>query len=79
MGIIFDFGDELEKMRPGTGIVFGKLDFIADWFRDLRLLEPEPAEREEEQSLQIHPFTTRLEETIDGGPLTIAHHLARHD
>ena len=50
MGIVFDFGDELEKMQPGTRIIFGKLDFIADQFRDLCLREPEPTE-EGEQSL----------------------------
>ena len=50
-GIIFNFGDELEKMQPGTRIVFGKLDFITDRFGDLCLQEPEPIEQEEEQSL----------------------------
>jgi hypothetical protein len=44
MGIIFDFGDELERMRPGTRITFGKFDFIANWFGDLCLQEPEPTE-----------------------------------
>ena len=44
MGIIFDFGDEPERMRPGTRIVFGKLDFIADRFGDLCLQDPEPTE-----------------------------------
>ena len=51
MGIVFDFGEELEKMQPSTRIVFGKLDFNADRFEDLHLQEPEPTEREEEQSL----------------------------
>jgi hypothetical protein len=37
MGIIFDFINEPKKMQPGTRIIFGKLDFIADRFRDLRL------------------------------------------
>jgi hypothetical protein len=37
MGIVFDFGDEPEKMQLGTRIVFGKLDFISNRFRDLRL------------------------------------------
>jgi hypothetical protein len=37
MRIVFDFGDELEKMQSGTRIVFGKLDFIAYRFGDLRL------------------------------------------
>ena len=36
MGIIIDFGDEPEKMQPGTRIVFSKLDFIVDQFEDLR-------------------------------------------
>ena len=39
---------------------------------------PELTKQEEEQSLQIHAFTTRLEEDADGGPLAIARHLARH-
>jgi len=56
MGIIFDFGDEPEKMQPDMRIVFGKLDFIANRFGDLRLREPKPTEREEEQSLQIRAF-----------------------
>jgi hypothetical protein len=43
MGIILNFGDELEKMRLGK-ITFGKLDFITNWFRDLRLQEPELTE-----------------------------------
>ena len=30
MGIIFNFGNELEKMQLGEKITFGKLDFIAD-------------------------------------------------
>ena len=51
MGIVFDLGDEPKKMQPGTRFVFGKLDFIADLFGDLRLREPEPTKREEEQSL----------------------------
>jgi hypothetical protein len=37
MGIVFNFDDELEKMQPSTRIIFGKLDFIADRFKDLRL------------------------------------------
>ena len=53
MGIVFNFGDEPEKMQPDMRIVFGKLDFIANRFGDLRLREPKPTEREEEQSLQI--------------------------
>jgi hypothetical protein len=72
MGIVFDFGDEPEKMQPGMRIVFGNLDFIAEQFGDLRLQEPEPIEREEEQSLQIRAFTAGLEKAIDGGPLAIA-------
>ena len=51
MGIVFDFSNEPEKMEPGTRIVFGKLDFIVDRFGDLRLQEPKPTEREEEQYL----------------------------
>ena len=51
MGIVFNFSDELEKMQLGTRIAFGKLDFITERFRDLRLQEPEPTEQEEEQSL----------------------------
>ena len=46
MGIVFDFGDEPEKMQMGTRIIFGKLDFIADRFGDQRLQEPEPIELE---------------------------------
>jgi hypothetical protein len=30
IGIVFDFGDKPKKMQPGTRIIFGKLDFIAD-------------------------------------------------
>jgi hypothetical protein len=46
MGIIFNFGklDKPEKMQLGEKITFGKLDFIADWFGDLRLQEPELTE-----------------------------------
>ena len=78
MGIIFDFGDEPEKMQPGARIIFGKLDFIADRFRDLRLQQPEPTEREEEQSLQIQAFANGLDKAVDGGLLAIALHLTRH-
>jgi hypothetical protein len=53
MEIVFNFGDEPTKMHPSTRIVFGKLDFITNRFRDLHLREPELTEREEEQSLQI--------------------------
>jgi hypothetical protein len=45
MGIIFNFGNKPEKMQPGEKITFGKLDFIADWFGDLRLQQPEPTNR----------------------------------
>jgi hypothetical protein len=78
MGIIFDFGDEPEKMQPGTRIIFNKLDFIADRFGDLRSQEPELTEREEEQSLQIRGFAAGLEKAVDEGPLAIARHLTRH-
>jgi hypothetical protein len=78
MGIVFDFGDKLEKMQSGMRSVFGKLDFIVDRFGDLCLQEPEPTEREEEQSLQIRAFAAGLEKAIDGGPLAIARHLTRH-
>ena len=37
MGIVFNFGDEPQKMHLGEKITFGKLDFIADQFGDLRL------------------------------------------
>jgi hypothetical protein len=37
MGIIFNFGDESEKMQPGKKILFGKLNFIADQLGNLRL------------------------------------------
>jgi hypothetical protein len=47
MGIIFDFSDELERMWPGTRIIFGKLNFIVDRFGDLHLWEPKPTERQE--------------------------------
>jgi hypothetical protein len=30
MGIIFNFGDELEKMQLGLRIAFGKLGFITN-------------------------------------------------
>jgi hypothetical protein len=78
MGIVFDFGDEPDKMQSGMRIVFVKLDFIVDRFGDLHLQEPELTEREEEQSLQIHAFAAGLEKAIDGGPLAIARHLTRH-
>jgi hypothetical protein len=78
MGTVFDFDDEPEKMRPGTRIVFGKLNFITNRFGDLRLHEPGPTEREEEQSLQIRAFVTGLEEAVDGGPLTITCHLTHY-
>jgi hypothetical protein len=44
MGIVFNFGNEPEKMQSGEKITFGKLDFIADRFGDLRLQEPELTE-----------------------------------
>ena len=78
MGIIFNFIYEPEEEQSGKRITFGKLDFIADRFRDLRLQEPEPTEWEEEQSLQIRAFAAGLEEAVDGEPLAIARHLARH-
>jgi hypothetical protein len=77
MGIVFDFDDEPRKMKPGTRIVFSKLDFIVDRFGDLRLREPELTEREQ-QSLQIRAFAARLERAVNGGPLAIAHHLTCH-
>jgi hypothetical protein len=51
MEIIFNFGDEPTKMQPSTRIIFGKLDFITNRFRDLQLREPKLTEQEEEQSL----------------------------
>jgi len=30
VGIIFDFGDEPERVWPGMRIIFERLDFIAD-------------------------------------------------
>jgi hypothetical protein len=53
LGIVFNFSDEPKKMQPDEKITFGKLDFIADRFGDLRLQEPERTEREEERSLQM--------------------------
>jgi len=50
MGVIFNIDDEPGQEQPGKRITFGKLDFIADQFRDLCLQEPEPTE-EGEQSL----------------------------
>jgi hypothetical protein len=67
MGLIFNIGDKLEQEQSGKRITFGKLDFIADQFRDLCLQEPEPTE-EEEQFLQIPTFATGLEEAVDVGP-----------
>jgi len=64
MGIIFNIGDELEQEQSGKRITFGKLDFIADQFRDLCLQEPEPTV-EGEQSLQIRAFADGLEEAVD--------------
>jgi hypothetical protein len=37
MGVIFNIGDEPEQERLGKRITFGKLDFIANQFRDLCL------------------------------------------
>jgi hypothetical protein len=78
MGIVFDFGDKLEKMQSGMRSVFGKLDFIVDRFGDLCLQEPEPTEREEEQSLQIRAFAAGLEKAVDEGLLAIARHRTHH-
>ena len=47
MGVIFNFGDELEEVRPGKNVNFGKLNLIADQFRDVCLQEPEPTEEGE--------------------------------
>ena len=65
-------------MKPGKKITFGKLDFIAARFGDLRLQELEPTEKQEERSLQIRAVTAGLEEVVDGGPLAIARHLSHH-
>ena len=77
MGVIFNLRDELEEVPPGMKIMLCKLDFIADRFGYLCLQEPKPTE-EGEQSLQIRTFAAGLEEAMDEGPLTIAHHLAHH-
>ena len=50
MGVIFNFGDELERVQLGKKITLGKLDFITDQFRNLCCQEPEPT-KEGEQSL----------------------------
>ena len=49
MGIIFNFGNDTEKMQPGEKISFGKLDFIANQLENLHLQELEMPEQEEEQ------------------------------
>ena len=42
MGVIFNFGEELEEEQLGKKITFSKLDFITNQFGDLCLQEPEP-------------------------------------
>jgi hypothetical protein len=37
MGIVFNFGDDAEKMHPNEKISFGNLDFIADQHENLCL------------------------------------------
>ena len=68
MGIVFDFGDELEKMQPGMRIVFGKFDFITDQFGNLRLQEPETPKQEEEQSPPVSLSDWRRLRTQDRSP-----------
>jgi hypothetical protein len=71
MGIVFNFGNELERMQPGEKITFGKLDFIANQLGNLCLQELEMLQREEEWSLPVRAFSARLEEVVDGGLLAI--------
>jgi hypothetical protein len=78
MGIVFNFGDHGDKMQPSEKITFGKLNFITDRLGNLRLQEPESPEEEEARPPLVHAFVARLEEAMDGGPLTFTHHLTRH-
>ena len=75
MDIVFNFGDDEEKMQPGEKISFGKLDFIANQLENLHLQELEMPEQEEEQcprrSMLSPPDWRRR-----NNPL--ARHLTRH-
>ena len=66
MGIVFNFGNELERMQPGEKITFGKLDFIANQLGNLCLQELEMLQREEEWSLPVRAFSARFEVVVDG-------------
>jgi hypothetical protein len=44
MRVIFNFSDELEEVPLGRRITFGKLDFIADWFGDLCVVDITPSD-----------------------------------
>jgi len=78
MDIVFNFGDDEEKMQPGEKISFGKLDIIADQLGILHLQEPETLEQKEEQSPPVYAYAVGMEEAVDVGSLALAHHLTLH-
>jgi hypothetical protein len=64
MGIIFNFGNDVEKMQPGGRTTFDDLDFIADRFEDLQLQELEPPVEEKEQPPPVCALFARSVENM---------------
>jgi hypothetical protein len=74
MEIIFNFGNDVDKMQPGRRTTFDDLDFITDRFGDLQLQEPEPP-MEKEQPPPVCALFAKLEEAVGAGPCALARHL----